>query len=231
MEKSCDIYGPFKLNCTGDATNYIKINSTAKDSKMELYDLILLNVSDVNNPRILKSDFVSEKKDYPKITTNISRIILNSTNNYFALKNDTFNYASGNTATYYFVNKVLLGDVKLYFNTSDYKANLGTTAPGTNFISSSVDTKFNEEGKGVKVIINNTNYENKDTIIYFKNYPINREYFNYKNFDYSKVNTVSTLINVYPYYNIKIGYNPRESFLKNCLTTRNLYGWINQRII
>jgi hypothetical protein len=129
---------------------------------MQLYDIILLNVSDTSKPRVIKSDFVKGGT----ITTDYSRVVLDSTNNYFSLKNDSFSYVPSTSATYYFVHKTLLGDAKLSFNPSSKNAlNLGASAPGTTFMSSIVDTSFSKSGSEVNVTVNNTNYENKDSIL------------------------------------------------------------------
>ncbi|MDD4353003.1 MAG: hypothetical protein PHN56_00955 [Candidatus Nanoarchaeia archaeon] len=193
--------------------NILVINSTADDSSIIIYDMALVNDSDI----LLESNggLVNFKGDAGEVTVPTSSVSSIYYNLIFTEKGASVsttiadvNYIKDDVLNHYVNYRVIFGDGLI----AKINNNKNTLSLKSDFSYLPVSIIAQEAGEDVSLLYNNTNSYEKDMLVFFKNdntaeSDINKIY---------KITYTSTnkLLELPYYYNIKIGYSPRETFLK-----------------
>jgi hypothetical protein len=189
--------GPLILNCSAGAVNTLVLNSTAPSTTVNLYDLILFNDS-----RIIKDNFLTRNSSYP---SGYFRLNLNPSHSYYQMR-ATGSFKSGEVFNHYIKYKTILGEADYSLNASNNKLN------SINWNYDSLTYTAKSDMSSIDLFFKNEDVGQKDAIIYFSlNEP---SVSNFESLDYSVVTYKNESFYEPFFYNIKIGYSPRDGFLK-----------------
>jgi hypothetical protein len=202
--------GPLILNCSEDAVNTLILNSTYDNTSADLIDLVIFNDS-----RIIKDDFLLSRlggsSGYLKLT-------LDNSSDYYSMESVSA-FSSGDRVNHYIRYKMAFGEVDYSLNASKYTLN----SVNWQYLSSSYTATSNMNS--IDVTFRNTNSGQKDAMIYLAvNEP---SILNFDKLNHSVI-TYRTESMIEPYfYNIKVGYSPRDGFLKKVYDNTQSYISLN----
>ncbi|MFA5743962.1 MAG: hypothetical protein WC936_04005 [Candidatus Nanoarchaeia archaeon] len=191
---------PSLLNCSPGVDNKLVLNSTSNGTSVYLYDLMILNDS-----RILKDDFLTRGESSP---SGYFKLNLDGSHDYYSLGTDSsVGFKSGDVFNHYIKYKIVFGD------------NIYCSLNATNNHLNSINWQYlvstytaTSDMDNVILTFKNNDAMQKDAVVYFSTNDsavsnfnsLNRSIITYRNESFYE-----------PYfYNIKIGYSPRDGFLK-----------------
>lgn len=204
---------PLLLNCSTGAENTLILNSTAESTSVDFYDFSI-----VNNSRIINDTFLTRGT----ISSGYFKLNLNELHNYYSIGISGSSFNSGDELNHYINYKIIFGEIgKINYalNTLTYPLS------SVSWKDLALTYKVKSDITNAAVSFNNTVYEQQDAVIYFSTKDVAVS--NFYSLNHSVINYVNKSFYEPYFYNFKIGYSPREGFLKKLYDNSESYILLN----